>query len=147
MGRGEIGRGGSGEMEWYVARHRLIRQHWERKATDKRRTIGRKKRRNQKDTRSLYKIYNVVLSLNWSYILCFAVTPWLHDTDIVLLQGPFLQKVNHTTDYKHGCSLQETSQFFHTFKLNCEWCMHVCMWVFVLSHTSKVCASNIGAYL
>lgn len=66
--KGKIERGVSGEMEWYVARPRLIRRHWERKATDKRRTIGRKKSRNQKDMPGAFIKDNVVLSLNRGYM-------------------------------------------------------------------------------
>lgn len=69
MRKERLKRGVSGEMEWYVARHRPIRRHWERTATDKRRTIGRKKSRNQKDMPGAFIKDNVVLSLNRAYML------------------------------------------------------------------------------
>lgn len=69
MRKERLKRGVSGEMEWYVARHRPIRRHWERTATDKRPTIGRKKSRNQKDMPGAFIKDNVVLSLNRGYML------------------------------------------------------------------------------
>lgn len=69
MRKERLKRGVSGEMEWYVARHRPIRRHWERTATDKRRTIGRKKSRNQTDMPGAFIKDNVVLSLNRGYML------------------------------------------------------------------------------
>lgn len=67
--KGKIERGVSGEMEWYVARPRLIRQRWERKATDKRPTIGRKRSKNQKDLPGDFITDHVLLSLNGGCML------------------------------------------------------------------------------
>lgn len=67
--KGKIERGVSGKMEWYVARPGLIRQRWERKATDKRPTIGRKRSRNQKDLPGDFIADNGVLSLNGGCML------------------------------------------------------------------------------
>lgn len=67
--KGKIERGVSGEMEWYVARPGLIRQRWERKATDKRPTTGRQRSRNHNDLPGDFRTDNVVLSLNGGCML------------------------------------------------------------------------------